>query len=480
MLISYLSIILCVLLLLGLALGALFKNLYTAEKEMELKRECEDLAQSVSELYGNPAWRAVADERLVNSARRFDALIQLRFVDTSMPKASFFDEASRQKWELCDEVDLSGDMENVLKLEGVFKVENIFKDIVEYPTLTLRKAFILDESTPDGVLYIHFDLSDVYTTLNDVYLEMILAMLVAVLICAFAVLYFTGTMTKPISLMNQTVMRYTKGEFSARVSVSGEDEVAQLGRSFNIMADELNGLEQARRNFVANVSHELRSPLTAMRGFLQAMLDGVIEKEEYEKYIKVVLDENIRMTNMVNDLLDLAKIESGKEPLNITIFDINELISRTVLTFEAVLDKKKIEIDVEFEPRLYVKADEQKITQVLHNLMHNAIKFTSEGGKITLTTRSDERLVFVTVSDTGCGMDAEDARRIFDRFYKAEKAHTPSNTSGTGLGLSIAKRIVDAHGQSIGVESEKGKGSAFTVTLTKARRPRQTNMRLSQ
>ena len=124
MLISYLSIILCVLLLLGLALGALFKNLYTAEKEMELKRECEDLAQSVSELYGNPAWRAVADERLVNSARRFDALIQLRFVDTSMPKASFFDEASRQKWELCDEVDLSGDMENVLKLEGVFKVEN--------------------------------------------------------------------------------------------------------------------------------------------------------------------------------------------------------------------------------------------------------------------------------------------------------------------------------------------------------------------
>lgn len=371
-------------------------------------------------------------------------------------------------------------MENVLKLEGVFKVENIFKDIVEYPTLTLRKAFILDESTPDGVLYIHFDLSDVYTTLNDVYLEMILAMLVAVLICAFAVLYFTGTMTKPISLMNQTVMRYTKGEFSARVSVSGEDEVAQLGRSFNIMADELNGLEQARRNFVANVSHELRSPLTAMRGFLQAMLDGVIEKEEYEKYIKVVLDENIRMTNMVNDLLDLAKIESGKEPLNITIFDINELISRTVLTFEAVLDKKKIEIDVEFEPRLYVKADEQKITQVLHNLMHNAIKFTSEGGKITLTTRSDERLVFVTVSDTGCGMDAEDARRIFDRFYKAEKAHTPSNTSGTGLGLSIAKRIVDAHGQSISVESEKGKGSAFTVTLTKARRPRQTNMRLSQ
>ena len=126
------------------------------------------------------------------------------------------------------------------------------------------------------------------------------------------------------------------------------------------------------------------------------------------------------------------------------------------------------------------QADEQKITQVLHNLMHNAIKFTSEGGKITLTTRSDERLVFVTVSDTGCGMDAEDARRIFDRFYKAEKAHTPSNTSGTGLGLSIAKRIVDAHGQSISVESEKGKGSAFTVTLTKARRPRQTNMRLSQ
>lgn len=147
--------------------------------------------------------------------------------------------------------------------------------------------------------------------------------------------------------MNNTVMRFSRGDFDARVDMRGQDEVSQLGRSFNHMADELNTLEQARRSFVANVSHELRSPLTSMRGFLEAMSDGTIPKEEYGKYLNIVLSENRRMTSMVNDLLDLARIESGQSVLNITVFDINELLVRTLITFEAQINAKNIDMRLE-------------------------------------------------------------------------------------------------------------------------------------
>ena len=276
-------------------------------------------------------------------------------------------------------------------------------------------------------------------------------------------------MTKPIIEMNRIVKRYTGGDFEVRIHQETPDELGQLAQSFNAMAGELNTLEEARRSFVANVSHELRSPLTSMRGFLEAMQDGTIPLEEHSKYLEIVIAENRRMTDMVNDLLDLARIESGQAVIKKEVWDINELIRRTLITFETRISKKKLDIQIDFQEEFcFVEADSSQISQVLRNLIDNAIKFSPEGGILALSTRTNRRDAEIFVKDQGCGMSEEDVQHIFERFYKAEKAHTPKGGTGTGLGLAIVKRIIDQHEQTITVNSILGKGTEFMFTLKRA------------
>ena len=230
--------------------------------------------------------------------------------------------------------------------------------------------------------------------------------------------------------------------------------------------------EQLRREFSANVSHELRSPLSSIRGFLEAMEDGTIPTDEHEKYIEIVLDETRRMSGMVNDLLDIARIESGQYKLNLSVFDINDLIGRVLITFEARITAKHADVDaqLDYEP-VFVEADRDRIGQVLHNLIDNAIKFMPENdGLLTIKSVVSKHKVYVSVCDNGPGIPKEDIAHIFDRFYKAEKAHTYKNGSGTGLGLSIVKLVIDQHHGEIKAESSEN-GTVFTFSLKQALPP---------
>ncbi|MDD4074969.1 MAG: HAMP domain-containing sensor histidine kinase, partial [Eubacteriales bacterium] len=317
-----------------------------------------------------------------------------------------------------------------------------------------------------GALLLHIDISNLNEAIQRVYLDVLLTVIIAVVLAFLAVCYITVRMTKPIIEMNNTVKRFSKGDYDARVRVRGGDEIGQLGRSFNDMADEINSLEQSRRSFVANVSHELRSPLTSMRGFLEAMEDGTIPPEEQPHYLNIVIGENKRMSSMVNDLLDLSRIESGQTVFKPERFDVHDLIVRTLLTFEARITTKQLDISVDFpEDRMFVWADQNQIAQVVRNLVDNAIKYTPDGGQLAVSTSANKRMVVVRVQDSGQGIAAEDVPHVFDRFFKGDKAHTPTGTASTGLGLSIVKRIIEQHGQNIYVESAVGRGSAFIFTL---------------
>ena len=320
-----------------------------------------------------------------------------------------------------------------------------------------------------GVLLLHSDIS----RWNESFRQIALWTLALCVMAAFVVLfssYFTAKrIINPFVDMNHIVQCYSKGDFSQRIPVQGKDEASQLGRSFNEMADQLKNLEVTRQSFVANVSHELRSPLTSMKGFLEAMMDGTIPPEDHDHYIDIVLSETRRMTAMVNDLLDLARIESGIITVNYEVFDINELIRRTLITFEARISEKRMEADVRFaNEQSFVYADSNQISQVLRNLIDNAIKYSPEGRTLLVSTYALRKEVYVTIRDSGVGIPAEDVPHIFDRFYKVEKAHTPSPQVGSGLGLAIVKKIIEAHGQSITVKSARGKGTQFTFTLEKA------------
>ena len=246
------------------------------------------------------------------------------------------------------------------------------------------------------------------------------------------------------------------------------DEIGELTVAFNKMAEELKLQDGLRNTFIANVSHELRTPLASVQGFIQGMLDGAIEEKDRDKYLNIVLGETKRMSTLITDLLSLAKIESGKFPVEYSEFDINELLRRCLLMFEQRIEEKNIGVSIGLsEDKLKVWADEDRISQVITNLIDNAVKFTGEGGEIKVWTYCTENKVNVNISDTGVGIPQEDQPYVFERFFKVDKSHS-QGTPGTGIGLSIVKRIIAQHGETIGIQSTEGKGTTFTFTLTRS------------
>ena len=403
------------------------------------------------------------EEELRALAAEHKVLIQVLYPDRTL--SAYTDE----KWaSLKDMPREKTRAEDALRRSGPLPetMEGFFSE-AEFPVYTVYAR--MGGEDVEGLLLIHSDISRVNVAFRELVLWTLAICVTAAFVVFFSSYFIAKRIINPFVDMNHIVQCYSKGDFSQRIPVQGKDEASQLGRSFNEMADQLKNLEVTRQSFVANVSHELRSPLTSMKGFLEAMMDGTIPPEEHEHYIEIVLSETRRMTAMVNDLLDLARIESGIITVNFEAFDINELIRRTLITFEARISEKQMELDVRFAAeQTFVYADSNQISQVLRNLIDNAIKYSPEGRTLLVSTYALRKEVYVTIRDTGVGIPAEDVPHIFDRFYKVEKAHTPSPQVGSGLGLAIVKKIIEAHGQSITVKSARGKGTQFTFTLEKA------------
>jgi signal transduction histidine kinase len=273
---------------------------------------------------------------------------------------------------------------------------------------------------------------------------------------------------QPIRNISFGAMELARGNYDWRVKPTTRDEIGELAVAFNRMAEELKLQDSLRNTFIANVSHELRTPLASVQGFIQGILDGAIESEDREKYLEIVLAETKRMSMLISDLLSLAKIESGKFPMEYSEFDINELLRRCLLMFEQRIEEKRIEVSVDLcEGKISVWADEDRISQVITNLIDNAVKFTGEGGQIKVWTFCTENKVHVNIADTGVGIPADDQPYVFERFFKVDKSHS-QGTPGTGIGLSIVKRIIAQHGETIGLQSQEGKGTTFTFTLTRS------------
>lgn len=305
---------------------------------------------------------------------------------------------------------------------------------------------------------------NIQASYSEVLAQSLSALLISFAIGSAMILILCQYITRPLRAMASAADRFARGDFEQRVKVESRDEVGRLAESFNSMAEDLNQLEQTRREFVANVSHELRSPLTSIQGFLNGMLDGTVPEPEREHYMGIVLDETKRLSKLISTLLDLSHIESGQTPLQKTRFDINEMICRVLVRQEAHIGEREIDVQLAFETEAcLVSADADRIEQVLVNLIDNAIKYANGHGCITVSTRKERGKVRITVADDGPGIAKEDLPRVFDRFYMAEKAHTSGK--GTGLGLSIVKKILEQHGEKITVKSELGKGARFEFTL---------------
>lgn len=288
--------------------------------------------------------------------------------------------------------------------------------------------------------------------------------LISLLIAGSGIFIYVRRVMRPLQALTDASRAMAEGDFAIRVpQENAMPEVAELSGAFNRMADKLAVVEVQRREFVANVSHELRSPITSISGFVQGMEDGTIPSSEFPRYLSIVGGETRRLAKLIGDLLMLSRLERDDAALNRTDFDVCEMLHRCVIRRVNDLKSRSMEVECDFrlEPCM-VHADADRIEQVIVNLLDNAIKFTPEGGRITLRTEQQGELCRVTVQDNGIGVQPEDRDRIFDRFFTADRAHTSGK--GTGLGLSICQRIMAMHGQSLRL-LDVPEGAAFALTL---------------
>ncbi len=337
----------------------------------------------------------------------------------------------------------------------------------KYGVYILPMKYTESDSGSAGALIVCFSTNDVDTLTMSTVRTIVIASL-WVMIASFVAIYFiTEKIVSPLREMSYATKQFASGKFDVRINVEGEDEVAELANAFNTMAQSLAESEYTRSSFLASVSHDLRTPMTTISGFIDGILDGAIPPEKHSYYLGVIGQEVRRLSRLVSQLLDISRMEAGNRKFEKTPFDICEMARVILLSFEAKIDSKKL--DVEFnapDDKLYVYSDKDAINQVVYNICDNAVKFSNERGKYRITISDEGSLVRLSVYNEGIGISAEDLPHIFDRFYKSDKSRGMDKT-GVGLGLYICSTIMDHLGEKIYVESEYGKYCCFIIEITK-------------
>ena len=278
---------------------------------------------------------------------------------------------------------------------------------------------------------------------------------------------FAVVVYRPLRRITEGARAFAEGNLSYRIRIQSADEMGYLANTMNYMAEQLNASEENEKRFIQNVSHDFRSPLTSIKGYLEAILDGTIPPEMQEKYLHRVIGETDRLTKLTQDMLTINSL-GAEQGLNRSNFDINRVIRDTAASFEGQCMDKNIRLDLRFDvEQEMVYADLGRIQQVLYNLIDNAIKFSPPDSSIDIQSSELRGKIFVSVKDRGCGIPKKDAARVFDRFYKSDQSRG-KDKKGTGLGLAIVKEIIQAHGENIDLVSTEGVGSEFIFSLPAA------------
>jgi len=296
-------------------------------------------------------------------------------------------------------------------------------------------------------------------------LQMFLLSALLVMAISFVVIYIiTSRLVRPLREMADATQSFINGDFTVRIPVDGFTEIDRLGMAFNNMASSLGALESTRRSFVANVSHELKTPMTTIGGFIDGILDGTIPPEKHDYYLGIVSDEVRRLARLVRSMLDLARIEAGEITLNKVDVDINEIVVTTVFTFEQAIEAKHLDVLGLDVGKIMVEADPDLIHQVVYNLVDNAVKFAQDGGYLEFSYVVEGSVTYIGVKNSGAGLAKDEIPHVFDRFYKTDKSRS-LDKKGVGLGLHIVRSIVNMHSGEIIVRSVEGEYTEFVFTL---------------
>lgn len=300
-------------------------------------------------------------------------------------------------------------------------------------------------------------------------LRAIITVCIWVLFATLVAVYFISErIISPLKQMSKAAKSFAAGKLDVRVPVTGRDEISELAIAFNDMAASMSNLENMRSSFLSNVSHDLRTPMTTISGFIDGIIDGTIPKEKHEYYLRMISDEVRRLSRLVSALLDVTRIQAGERKFTMEAFDICEMARIILISFEQKIEKKKLDVEFDIEDEnIFVYADHDAIYQILYNICDNAVKFSKDGGKYRIKITEKNKRIFVSVYNEGIGIPSDELPNVFERFYKNDKSRSLDKT-GVGLGMYIAKSIIDAHNEEIWVKSKYGEYCEFVFTVKKA------------
>ena len=450
----------------GVTLTVSYKHNLTKMREDAVVECAKEIARmySVGELQSVDIESGNTVPVLNTTAKDFDAVIQVantetRYINYELDRSG---KVSSGRF-------IPTEMRDAVRNDNIYIKSNYFNEEIGETVSTIaypiRRVNESQSADPWAIIVVHSSLTSVNKTYEKILSSLWIPAVAVTVTGCLVFLILTRGITARIDAINSATKEIAKGKFDTRLNFSSKVEITELAQGFNKMAESLKISDASKRDFVSNAAHELRSPMTSINGFVEGMLDGTIPKEKYTEYLTIVSSEVKRLTKLVNNMLDLSRIESGRETLTFTEFDITELIRRVIIRFGQKIDSKGIVPEINMpETKVRVIADPDKIERILQNLIDNAIKFTPAGKRLIISCTPKDKKVYVSVKDEGAGISKEDLKFIWDRFYTVDKAHT-GHKSGTGLGLAIVKSIIEQHGQEISVSSEQGIGTEFVFTL---------------
>lgn len=362
--------------------------------------------------------------------------------------------------DLLSKVDIQGYAYATGVLEPVYQYERYLYSVPVYNN---------QSGVQMGYVVVSSQTQDISQMMNKIMGLFLVTAMVVLVIATIATALISRRQTETLRELARAARQFAHGDFSSRIHAEGaSEEIAELATAFNNMATSLEKAESKRQEFISNVSHELKTPMTSIAGFMDGMLDGTIPKEKHAYYMESVSNEVKRLSRMVRSMLDISRLQSTGEEIQKARFDVTEALGRTLLTFEQKIEEKRLDVQVDMpEKAVYVMANEDAITQVIYNLIDNGVKFAREETPFVLTVAVSGGKALVSVANYGDTIPPDELPLLFDRFHKSDKSRS-KDTSGVGLGLYIVKTILGSHGEDITVESRDGVTTfTFTLTVTK-------------
>jgi signal transduction histidine kinase len=457
LLITYLAILVLIVLLISVIISVIISNSIFSMKESELQKAAVRTNTIVSRYASGEINKTDLESRLTSLGFVSDSTIYVLKADKESIKGNNIFNNNGE----IDESYIIDDLGDILKGNMIIRnsqYSNQFGLYVVYMGLPL----VVNEKICGGI----FLLSPV----NEVY-NTVVNSLITVWICSFIVIIFgsiiiyinSKRISRPVKEMEEAVKMIAEGETVEDINIKSAIEIEGLAKSFNYMKNQLEITEKVRKEFISNVSHDLRTPLTTIKGFLQAMMDGLIKPDEFDKYHKIIMDEVQRLYRLTNDILELAKLQSGNIKLIKENVNIKCMFLKIINSFELMAAEKNLKMSIICDEKLCIYADIDRLSQIFTNLVGNSVKYTNINGSIRVSAQKEDELVKFTVIDNGIGISKEDINYIFDKFYRAHGSGHEKNSSG--IGLNIVKTLVELHGGKINAESIKGQGTKISIWL---------------